>query len=87
MQTTELTKRPESPAKLLDDLFRKTTATPSIYWLPLTEEQAVARVGIREEEEKKRIEERNAREEEFRKRQERRPFDGPSPQFRNVLNI
>ena len=25
------------PAKLLDDLFRKTKATPCIYWLPLTE--------------------------------------------------
>ena len=28
----------EVPAKLLDDLFRKTKATPCIYWLPLTEE-------------------------------------------------
>ena len=31
----------ESPAKLLDDLFRKTKATPCIYWLPLTEDQVV----------------------------------------------
>lgn len=31
--------REESPAKLLDDLFRKTKATPCIYWLPLTNEQ------------------------------------------------
>lgn len=29
----------ETPAKLLDDLFRKTKATPCIYWLPLTPEQ------------------------------------------------
>ena len=29
----------ESSAKELDDFFRKTKATPSIYWLPLTEEQ------------------------------------------------
>lgn len=29
----------EPPAKLLDDLFRKTKATPCIYWLPLTDEQ------------------------------------------------
>jgi len=29
----------EPPAKLLDDLFRKTVALPCIYWLPLTEEQ------------------------------------------------
>ncbi|KAA0185691.1 Apoptotic chromatin condensation inducer in the nucleus, partial [Fasciolopsis buskii] len=30
----------EEPAKLLDDLFRKTSSTPCIYWLPLPEEQA-----------------------------------------------
>lgn len=29
----------EAPAKLLDDLFRKTKTTPYIYWLPLTETQ------------------------------------------------
>jgi len=29
----------EPPAKLLDDLFRKTIALPSIYWLPLTDQQ------------------------------------------------
>ncbi len=29
----------EAPAKLLDDLFRKTKATPCIYWLPLTKDQ------------------------------------------------
>ena len=29
----------EAPAKLLDDLFCKTKATPCIYWLPLTDEQ------------------------------------------------
>ena len=29
----------EPPAKLLDDLFRKTKALPCIYWLPLTDEQ------------------------------------------------
>ena len=29
----------EPPAKLLDDLFKKTKATPCIYWLPLTDEQ------------------------------------------------
>ncbi|XP_002160619.3 apoptotic chromatin condensation inducer in the nucleus isoform X1 [Hydra vulgaris] len=36
-------KREESPAKLLDDLFRKTKATPCIYWLPLTDEQILNR--------------------------------------------
>ena len=29
----------EAPAKLLDELFRKTKTTPCIYWLPLTAEQ------------------------------------------------
>jgi len=33
----------EPPAKLLDDLFRKTIAMPCIYWLPLTDEQVCAR--------------------------------------------
>ena len=32
-------KEEEVPAKLLDDLFRKTKVTPCIYWLPLTEAQ------------------------------------------------
>ena len=31
----------EPPAKLLDDLFRKTKAAPCIYWLPLTDEQVI----------------------------------------------
>ncbi|XP_066913620.1 apoptotic chromatin condensation inducer in the nucleus-like [Clytia hemisphaerica] len=37
-ETTEK-KREKSPVKLLDDLFRKTKAQPSIYWLPLTDEE------------------------------------------------
>lgn len=34
-------KKEEDPptAKLLDDLFKKTKATPCIYWLPLTNDQ------------------------------------------------
>jgi hypothetical protein len=32
-------KEEDAPAKLLDDLFRKTKCTPCIYWLPLTAEQ------------------------------------------------
>lgn len=32
-------KENEPPLRLLDDLFRKTKATPCIYWLPLTAEQ------------------------------------------------
>lgn len=34
----------EPPAKLLDDLFRKTKAAPCIYWLPLTESQVSGRL-------------------------------------------
>ncbi|KAK2860263.1 hypothetical protein Q7C36_004429 [Tachysurus vachellii] len=66
----------EPPAKLLDDLFRKTKAAPCIYWLPLTEEQATQknleraermkerekrRKELQEEEDKKREEERKER--------------------------
>ncbi|KAG8279616.1 Inactive dipeptidyl peptidase 10 [Homalodisca vitripennis] len=32
-------KEEDAPAKLLDDLFRKTKTSPCIYWLPLTQEQ------------------------------------------------
>ncbi|XP_029158671.1 apoptotic chromatin condensation inducer in the nucleus isoform X2 [Nylanderia fulva] len=35
------------PAKLLDDLFRKTKAVPCIYWLPLTNEQIVVKEEMR----------------------------------------
>ncbi|CAH8600867.1 unnamed protein product [Schistosoma margrebowiei] len=34
----------EEPAKLLNNLFRKTIATPSVYWLPLTPEQVNRRI-------------------------------------------
>ena len=29
----------EKPTRVLDDLFRKTKTTPSIYWLPLSPEE------------------------------------------------
>ena len=45
---------PEEPPKLLDDLFRKTKATPCVYWLPLTDQQ----LAEREQEREKRREER-----------------------------
>jgi len=38
-QISNLVKTDEQPSKGLDDYFRKTKAKPSIYWLPLTEEQ------------------------------------------------
>lgn len=52
----------DQSAKGLDDYFRKTKAKPSIYWLPLTEEQIVER--------NRRQEQRKAeRDEEYRKRE------------------
>uniref|UniRef100_A0A8D8SB80 Apoptotic chromatin condensation inducer in the nucleus n=1 Tax=Cacopsylla melanoneura TaxID=428564 RepID=A0A8D8SB80_9HEMI len=41
----------EAPAKLLDDLFRKTKTTPCLYWLPLTAEQ----IAVKEEMRKKHL--------------------------------
>lgn len=35
----------EAPAKLLDDLFRKTKTIPCLYWLPLTAEQVRTRIS------------------------------------------
>lgn len=46
----------ESPAKMLEDLFRKTKATPYIYWLPLTDEQVVEKEKLKERLEKERQE-------------------------------
>ena len=34
-------KEEEPPAKVLEDLFRKTNSTPCIYWLPLTDEEVI----------------------------------------------
>ncbi|XP_066536553.1 apoptotic chromatin condensation inducer 1b isoform X3 [Hoplias malabaricus] len=61
----------EPPAKLLDDLFRKTKAAPCIYWLPLTEEQAAQRTLERAERMKEREKIRKElQEEEDKKREE-----------------
>uniref|UniRef100_A0A3Q2CI20 Apoptotic chromatin condensation inducer 1 n=1 Tax=Cyprinodon variegatus TaxID=28743 RepID=A0A3Q2CI20_CYPVA len=73
-------KAEDPPAKLLDDLFRKTKAVPCIYWLPLTEEQFVQREAARAKETKEREERRKEREkrrkqeeeEEEKKREEER---------------
>ncbi|KAG8301162.1 hypothetical protein J6590_059567 [Homalodisca vitripennis] len=40
-------KEEDAPAKLLDDLFRKTKTSPCIYWLPLTQEQIAVKEEIR----------------------------------------
>ncbi|XP_053485407.1 apoptotic chromatin condensation inducer 1b isoform X3 [Ictalurus furcatus] len=63
----------EPPAKLLDDLFRKTKAAPCIYWLPLTEEQATQKSLERAERMKEREKRRKElQEEEDKKREEER---------------
>uniref|UniRef100_A0AAQ6IN63 Apoptotic chromatin condensation inducer 1a n=1 Tax=Anabas testudineus TaxID=64144 RepID=A0AAQ6IN63_ANATE len=60
----------DPPAKLLDDLFRKTKAAPCIYWLPLTEEQFVQREAARAERMKEREKRRKEQEEEEEKKKE-----------------
>ena len=47
----------------LDDLFKKTKTVPSVYWLPLTDEEIKARDDAREERKKAREERRKASEE------------------------
>ncbi|XP_071505639.1 uncharacterized protein [Diadema antillarum] len=59
----------EPPAKLLDDLFRKTKATPCIYWLPLTEDMIVEREkqrAQRDQRREERAQQRKLQEEEER---------------------
>ncbi|KAH8019473.1 hypothetical protein HPB51_019495 [Rhipicephalus microplus] len=81
----------DTPAKLLDDLFRKTKASPCIYWLPLTEEQ----IARKEEERKQRRQERERRrqqqqlqeEEERRKRALARDVAAKTKQARCVCAL
>ncbi|XP_058096671.1 uncharacterized protein LOC131242198 [Magnolia sinica] len=40
-------KNPDPPTLTLDDLFKKTRATPRIYYLPLSEEQVAAKLASR----------------------------------------
>ncbi|XP_037538039.1 apoptotic chromatin condensation inducer in the nucleus isoform X5 [Nematolebias whitei] len=63
-------KAEDPPAKLLDDLFCKTKATPCIYWLPLTEEQFLQREADRAERRKQREKIRKEQEEEEAKKME-----------------
>ncbi|XP_056149232.1 apoptotic chromatin condensation inducer in the nucleus [Lampris incognitus] len=60
----------EPPAKLLDDLFRKTKAAPCIYWLPLTDEQFAQREAARAERNKEREKRRKELQEEEEKKKE-----------------
>lgn len=65
----------EPPAKLLDDLFRKTKAAPCIYWLPLTDEQSArkaAEQAERAKEREKRHKEQQDQEEERKGRAKER---------------
>ncbi|CAN9503298.1 unnamed protein product [Ophioblennius macclurei] len=65
-------KAEDPPAKLLDDLFRKTKAAPCIYWLPLTEEQFVQREAARAERKTEREKRRKEQEEEEKREEERK---------------
>ncbi|XP_052757947.1 uncharacterized protein LOC113516731 [Galleria mellonella] len=50
-------KEEEAPAKLLDDLFRKTKTTPCIYWLPLSAET----IAVKEEQRRQHMAEHERR--------------------------
>ncbi|KAL6104701.1 acin1 [Pungitius sinensis] len=69
---TEKKEKPaeDPPAKLLDDLFRKTKATPCIYWLPLTDEEFVQREAARADRMKEREKRRKEQDEEKEKKRE-----------------
>lgn len=56
-------KEEEPPAKLLDDLFRKTKTTPCIYWLPLSAET----IAIKEEQRRQHMAEHERRLQELRR--------------------
>ncbi|XP_017060949.1 LOW QUALITY PROTEIN: apoptotic chromatin condensation inducer in the nucleus [Drosophila ficusphila] len=67
-------KENEPPIRLLDDLFRKTKATPCIYWLPLTPEAIAEKEAFRQkriEEHKQRVKEREERQKEREKDRDR----------------
>ncbi|XP_026324416.1 uncharacterized protein LOC113233504 [Hyposmocoma kahamanoa] len=63
-------KEEEAPAKLLDDLFRKTKTTPCIYWLPLSAET----IAIKEEQRRQHMAEHERRLQELRRTQHRRHY-------------
>lgn len=44
--TDPIKEKGSQATKLLDDLFRKTKATPSIYWLPLSEAEVCVCVCV-----------------------------------------
>lgn len=56
-------KEDEAPAKLLDDLFKKTKSTPCIYWLPLSAET----IAVKEEQRRQHMAEHERRLQELRR--------------------
>lgn len=83
--------RGEESSKSLDDLFKKTEATPSVYWLPLTDEAAAAQLKARKqtylaESTRRPVPKRNVEE---RRRENRSPFTeefGNGPSSNSVSN-
>lgn len=71
-------KKEDPPLRLLDDLFRKTKATPCIYWLPLTPEQIADKEALRQkrlEEQKQRLKQRELEREKEREKDRNRQGD------------
>ena len=46
-RSAERKRTPPPPTKSLEELFKKTTASPAIYWKPLTEQQIQQRIELR----------------------------------------
>jgi len=46
-RSTERKRTPQPSAKSLEELFKKTTSSPAIYWKPLTEQQIQQRIELR----------------------------------------
>ena len=46
-RSSERKRTPQPPAKSLEELFKKTTSSPAIYWKPLTELQIQQRIDLR----------------------------------------
>merc|ERR1711892_549897 len=71
----------------LDDLFKKTKTIPSVYWLPLTDQEIQARDDAREERKKAREERRKASEERRTKGRKRsRSKSGSKSRSRSRVN-
>ena len=46
-RSVERRRTPPAPTKSLEELFKKTTVNPAIYWKPLTEQQIQQRIDLR----------------------------------------